>query len=149
MKWVIMDYQNGNRAIMSAEQYEKEVGNLNEYDEAIKGIVELPVKPAWDMLTVDPETREYVLRDFGTVAHDGKTLILTEQAYMDNYGTNGAVRYYAHAVDYDGNIYRIAWDTTAAWDDECEKAKNGEYSGYLDDESNACDWDNPAEIELV
>ncbi len=160
---------------MSAEQYEKEVGSLNEHDEAVRGIVEFPVKPAWDMLTVDPETREYILRDFGTVEHNGKTLILTEQAYMDNYGTDGAVRYYAHAIDDEGNTYRVAWDTTAEHDMACELAilegreemreKYGDELSEADakrlaelremnlpdpsDESIACDWSEPAEVKAV
>lgn len=179
MKWVVMDYQNGNRNIMGDEQYEKEVGSLSEHDEAVKGIVEFPVQPTWDMLAVDPETREYVLRDFGTVKHDGKTLYLTEQAYMDNYKADGAVRYYAHAVDKNGNEYRVAWDTTEEYNlanelfrldeeakllkqhgEELSEAKDErleelramnlpDVSFYADDESNCCDWDKPVEVELI
>ena len=80
-------------------------------------------------------------QDFGTVAWNGNTLRLQQQAYCDNYGTDGAVRYYAHAIDENGNCYRVAWDTTAAWDAREPEEAN--------DESDACDWDNPVEIILA
>lgn len=43
---------------------------------------------------------------------NGLTVTLTDDATMDNYGTDGEVRYYASAVDAAGNEYRVAWDTT-------------------------------------
>ena len=36
---------------------------------------------------------------FGTVEHNGVTLALTQQAYANNYGTNGGERYCATLVD--------------------------------------------------
>ena len=83
---------------------------------------------------------------------------MTQNAYMDNHGTDGGVRYYANGVDVFGNTYHIAWDTTQAWDDASDRInaalKNGEASDYLDvgllqDESNACEWDSPASVVMT
>jgi hypothetical protein len=96
--------------------------------------------------------------DYGTVNFKGKTYTLTQQASAENYGTNGGVRYYASAVDANGNKHIVIWDTTPEWDAaqaEAEKvarryapqsAPEYEYPAILGDESNACDWDNPAEV---
>jgi hypothetical protein len=78
-------------------------------------------------------------RDFGNVDFEGITYTLTQDAYCDNYGTDGGVRYYAHAVDGAGNKYLLAWDTTQAWMDAED----------CDDESNACDWSSPVAAELL
>lgn len=86
---------------------------------------------------------------FGAVEHNGLTLALTQQAYVSNYGTDGGVRYYAAAVDAEGNEYRVEWDTTPAWDEADEAAQNGDDNGYCDDESNACDWDTPAKVTAL
>ncbi len=61
--WVILDYKNGNKSIMSKAQYEKEVGSLNDYDEAVVGIVESEKQPSWLDLKYDSETRQYYLID--------------------------------------------------------------------------------------
>lgn len=98
-----------------------------------------------------------MITDFGTVNYQGKILTLTQQAYADNYGTNGGVRYYAHAVDADGNEYIVAWDTTGEWDTQREIYKRDGDStdegaralAYVEDESNACDWDSPANVEVL
>lgn len=81
------------------------------------------------------------MSEHGTVYYNGKTLTLTQDAYCDNKG-NG-VAYYAHAVDADGNDYRVEWQTTAAWDAAQEQAKSDpeNYDGACDDESHDCDWD--------
>lgn len=85
---------------------------------------------------------------FGTVeTSDGTTLALTQQAYADNHGTDGGVRYYAGAIDEDGNAYRVSWDTTAAWDArEAAYRADPENAAPAEDESDACDWSAPAEI---
>lgn len=65
----------------------------------------------------------------GTVTHNGKTITLTQDAYITS---NGSRDYYrAHAVDANQNEYYILWDIIDA---DC------------DDESNACDWSNPSDI---
>ena len=88
--------------------------------------------------------------EFGTVEHNGMTLALTQQAYVNNYGTDGAVRYYAAAIDTDGNDYRVEWDTTARWDAaEAAHKADPENNDAPEDESLACDWDSPAEITAL
>lgn len=84
---------------------------------------------------------------YGTVEHNGQALALTQQAYINNHGTDGGVRYYAKAIDAEGGEYLVAWDTTAAWDARCATAE--ETGDALDDESDACDWDAPAAITAL
>ena len=87
---------------------------------------------------------------FGTFDHSGVALALTQDAYVENHGTDGGVRYYAKAVDADGNDYLVAWDTTEAWDAATEAYKvDPENAPIVDDESWACDWDSPAEIKAL
>lgn len=109
----------------------------------------------------------------GSVSFEGKKYIITDQAYCDNYGTDGEVRYYAHAIDEDntGNSYKVTWQTTLKWDRSCELARMEEAANYsndftaaederflelkemtlcdIEDESNACDWDSPINVELI
>ena len=93
-------------------------------------------------------TAKQALADkFGTVDHSGVELALTQDAYVENHGTDGGVRYYAKAVDAAGNEYLVAWDTTALWDERCANAE--ETGDHLDDESAACDWAAPAEIKAL
>jgi hypothetical protein len=80
-------------------------------------------------------------RDYGSVQYNGQTLAMTQYAYCDNYGTYGAVRYYAQAKDADGNVYRVAWDTTAEWDALEPEDRT--------DESDACDWSAPVAAVLI
>ena len=83
----------------------------------------------------------------GTVQHGNITLALTQDAYADNHGTWRGVRYYARAIDDAGNDYRVAWDTTAAWDAaQAEYLADPENAIIPDDESKACDWTRPVEI---
>jgi len=84
---------------------------------------------------------------FGTVNHEGVELALAQQAYADNYGTDGGVRYYAKAIDAQGNEYKVAWDTTAAWDAaEAAYQADPQNARPNEDESEACDWSAPAEV---
>lgn len=73
---------------------------------------------------------------FGTVQHNGKTLNLTQQAFLTCDGSNTGERYYsAGAVDADGTEYRVRWEI---------------YEGFAgDDEGDACDWDSPSQIVEV
>lgn len=85
--------------------------------------------------------------NYGTVEFEGKTYTLTQDAYANNYGTDGAVRYYAAAVGADGNRYMVEWETSEEWDAAQDDYKaTGEVSGYIEDEQNACDWDNPISV---
>jgi hypothetical protein len=86
------------------------------------------------------------LLDYGTVTYNGKTIHLTQQAYANNYGTDGDVRYYAHGIDDNGVEYRVAWSTTAAWDAEQDayQADPENFTASLNEE-DACDWTDPVE----
>jgi hypothetical protein len=72
-------------------------------------------------------------RDYGTVTFEGKVYTLTQYAYIDNYRDD--VCYYAHAIDDEGEDYKIRWDILDSFD-----SLNDE------DESNACDWQNPVAV---
>lgn len=69
-KWIILDYKNGNKAIMEKSEYEKvqrEEYGIDAtaewyYDEALKGIVEAEKKPDWNDLEYDSETDTYFLK---------------------------------------------------------------------------------------
>lgn len=104
---------------------------------------------------------------YGAVNFNGKEYILTQDAYADNYGNDSEVRYYAKAVDSDENEYCVAWETSERWNlsqelfcleqkDEpteedlqrIEELSSMALTNY-DDESNACDWDNPFSVEKI
>ena len=72
--------------------------------------------------------------DYGTVNFEGKELTVTQAAYVNNDGTE----YHATAVDTEGKKYIVTWKTTEGWN-------NGEVD--TEDESNACNWDNPIEVK--
>jgi hypothetical protein len=111
--------------------------------------------------------RMELAKQFGTVIFNRRKYWLSYQAICDNYGTDGAVRYYAPAFDRHGNEYRIAWDTTPEWDAACRIAMleanscntedeemeldelRKKYPVLPDcgDESNACDWDHPVAVD--
>lgn len=118
--------------------------------------------------------QEYV-KEYGEVEFEGKKYALTENAYGDNYMVD-QFRYFAHAIDEQGNRYRVMWETTYAWDisreydmlehnlemqpDPYERERIKERLaeleeeikevGYINaDEHWACDWDNPVEVEEV
>ena len=115
---------------------------------------------------------ETMSKKYSTVEFEGKTYALTQDAFVDNYGTNGDVCYRAMAIDEQGNKYNVIWYLDEAYE------KNGkDYNRYIkltdlsehqpldddeqsefdtliddgqpspnEDESNACDWDEPAHI---
>jgi len=58
--------------------------------------------------------------NFGTVEFNGMELGLTQEAYVDNYGTDGEVRYYANVVDADNNEYKVTWKTSGEFDKSSE-----------------------------
>lgn len=104
-------------------------------------------------------------KENGEVVFKGKKYALIQSAYVDNYGMDGGVRYYAHAIDKIGKKYKVAWDTTAEWNKHQGGHEEQDASGYkvigpvahpdkmtcgfCEDESNACDWDNPISVESV
>ncbi len=117
---------------------------------------------------------EYV-KQYGEVEFKGKKYALTENAYCDNY--KDGIRYFARAIDKEGNEYEVHWETTYQWDlsneydklenmlkcepdpDEREriKARLEEVEAEIEkigrvcttDESNACNWYKPVEVEQI
>jgi len=113
--------------------------------------------------------------DYGTVNYEGKTYKMNQDAYPENYGTDGEIRYYATAIGPDGAEYNITWETTKGWDKANAEAKRVEEllaeqklgylneaeetelatlldspnTSWLDDESNACDWDRPIDVQRI
>ena len=80
-------------------------------------------------------TKQSNMSDHGTVEHGDKTLVLTQDAYptSGSFPVPGGATYTgdwyeAHAVDAGGTNYRVIWTDV---DYETE------------DESGACDWDDP------
>ena len=80
-------------------------------------------------------TKQSNMSDHGTVKHGDKTLVLTQDAYptSGSFPVPGGATYTgdwyeAHAVDAGGTAYRVIWTDV---DYETE------------DESGACDWDDP------
>ena len=81
--------------------------------------------------------------------YNGTEITLTEDASADNYRADGRVQYTAMGTDAAGNRYYITWDTTDEWNEaQDEWVATEEDQSYLQDESNACDWDNPVSVEL-
>lgn len=70
-----------------------------------------------------------------TFNHNGKTITLIQDAYAD--GGIDHTYYTAAAEDADGNQYQVNWTIT-----------HPDFES-LEDESEACDWDNPSSIELI
>lgn len=100
-------------------------------------------------------------KNYGLVEFEGKTYELTQEAYADNYGTNGEICYKAFAKlqgDAEDNTYLVIWETTDTWNEYTElhneylkendyTDNNSDWIAYLEDGSNACDWDNPISVE--
>ena len=83
--------------------------------------------------------------NYGTVESEYGTLNLTQDAALDNCdGAPDKVAYYADAVDKDDNHYRVVWYRSQAYRDALDEDPD---CGYCEDESNACDWDNPDQID--
>jgi hypothetical protein len=116
------------------------------------------------------KTIEEMKKKFGTVMHNGAELSLTQYPFADFYFAdhNQRVCYFASAEDRSGRRYRIRWELSPeyfqaekAWkeylsaldsadrsEEEAQiiSAYEAEYGrtapSILDDESNACDWDD-------
>ena len=82
--------------------------------------------------------------DHGTVEINGIEITLTQEAYCHNNG-----QYLASGKDEKGNTYLVEWETTKAWDDAQEAARNGDCSAWAEEESNACDWNSPIDARLI
>jgi hypothetical protein len=82
------------------------------------------------------------MRDYGTVTYDGKEYRLIEDAYADNY--KDRVCYFAKARR-GKETYLVRWEETEYWQTR-EIDEDG--NAYDNNESHACDWDNPADVQL-
>lgn len=109
-------------------------------------------------------TFEQAKEQNGSVVLGGVEYAITRAAQMDNYGTDGEVRYYAPAIDQAGGKYIVEWETTVEWDASSAilgaemrgESSDGIAQGYglpadfvpygLDDESLACEWDEAADV---
>lgn len=91
------------------------------------------------------------MTDYGTVTYEGKEYILTQQPYIMG-RINEDPCYLASAIDSEGNEYEVEWElnkeTKEAYIEIERQRKAGEIPNYslVEDESTACDWDNPIEI---
>lgn len=70
--WYVLEYDNGNRAILEEKEYFKEMveqygvdpESLTYCDEFIKGVIESEKKPDWNDLVYDKYTDTYFLLDY-------------------------------------------------------------------------------------
>lgn len=93
-------------------------------------------------------------RDYGTIEFEGKTYTLTQEPYIN--GTYDEEPFYlANAIDDEENEYEVEWEINDSTRDAYEEIKrqreNGETPNYslVQDESDACDWDNPVEVRKI
>jgi hypothetical protein len=83
--------------------------------------------------------KEMEIRNGAVTTDNGIKVYLTQQAEIT--GTIDDTYYTAYGVDKNGNEYVVEWNTTEEWDNLPDEAQ--------EDQSNACDWDNPRSIERV
>lgn len=91
-------------------------------------------------------------QDFGTITCDAGTFELLQDAYPENYGTDGGIRFYASARGVGGDTCRLGWDTTQAWKDNEAANQAALSAGEIPDDldySDACDWQKPNEVILT
>ena len=72
---------------------------------------------------------------------NGKKYVLIEDAEIS--GTYEHTIYVARAVDEDLNEFHVTWELTE------EQEQRLEENPYYEDESEACDWENPITVERV
>lgn len=73
--------------------------------------------------------KKELIETFGTYKFKNLSLTTTQQPYID--GPVGDAYYCAHAIDGEENDYMIYWDILPGQKD-------------AEDESFACDWENPS-----
>lgn len=88
--------------------------------------------------------KEYTITEIPLPNHDLK--------YLKRYAHNHKYyRFYAQAVDTEGNYYRVTWEATSdyiAWMEDYIYGQNPEnYAYYANVESTPCDWDNPISVK--
>lgn len=74
-------------------------------------------------------------KHFGIVEFEGKEYFLKQHAYLDSDFRHGYERavYKAHAVDNQGNEYKVYWEPVEGWE-------------KMEDQSDCCDWTEPYEV---
>lgn len=93
------------------------------------------------------------MKNYGTITYKGKEYTLMQQPYIA--GINEEPYYLANAIDNKGNEYEVEWELneyTREMYDETERQRElGEIPNYslVEDESNACDWDNPVCVTQI
>ncbi|MEG0999370.1 MAG: hypothetical protein RSC99_08830 [Clostridiales bacterium] len=89
----------------------------------------------------------------GSITVNGKEYILEMDAEWSYDDIWGDPVYSAYAKDAEGNRFVVYWETTKEWNELTEKYRKGENVSeievWLEDESNACDWDNVYEIAQI
>lgn len=84
------------------------------------------------------------------MVYNGIEIALNQAPSAENYQER--VCYDTTGRDAAGNEYYLRWDTTDRWDaaNEAGIDENGApCDAYFEDESNACDWDEPAEVRVT
>ena len=93
------------------------------------------------------------MTNYGTVTHNGKEYTLTQQAYI--VGSNEDPYYIANATDSKGNEYEVEWElnehTRKMYNEIERQIEAGGAPNYslVEDESDACDWDNPIDVREI
>lgn len=72
-----------------------------------------------------------------------------DSAEAANYNTDGGVQYTATGKDNKGNRYLITWNTTEEWNNAQIDDEGDPVDSWREDESYACDWDNPESVVLM
>lgn len=93
------------------------------------------------------------MKNYGTLTHKEKEYTLIQQPYIG--GINEEPYYLANAIDSKGNEYEVEWELNeytrekyVELERQIEAREVPNYS-LVEDESNACDWDNPIDIREI
>lgn len=94
------------------------------------------------------------MTDYGTVTYEGKEYSLKQQPFIAG-RVNADPYYLSSAIDSEGNEYAVVWElnehTKEAYSEIEKQRELGETPNYslVEDESTACDWDNPIDIGRI
>ncbi len=84
------------------------------------------------------------------ISYNGKTITLKQDAYMTNYRDRVC---YEALGEYEDNgetvTCMVRWELTPEYAEASARyteTEDAEYLAIVEDESNACDWENPAEV---
>ncbi|ALX50486.1 hypothetical protein AOX59_18965 [Lentibacillus amyloliquefaciens] len=71
----------------------------------------------------------------GSVKENETEIAISQQPYIDGPADEKPI-YRALGIDQEGNEYEVKWEVVDYWQ-------------ALEDESEMCDWDSPAEVEAI